>query len=246
MVQFLKKNLTLALANLNSRIRSRGLSAREMFTQRDQFTNKQINLADYELIMTQHKDRFTNHPFSEKSKAPSGKLPKCESVEVGDLVFLYCDRNKNTSRDRYLVTSTDGNWCNIRKLVGSQLRNATYRVKKSECYKVPHIEHKQPSCDLRSYDDSDDDVAETPSVNLQTNEIDSNSQSHIPTEIIHSTCDAVLPEPDFEHAPDSSQSINSATDGNEQPLTLPRRSTRIRRQPEFYGDRITYIFLKHI
>lgn len=33
--------------------------------------------------------------------------------------------------------STETNWCNIQKFVGTQLRNCSYRVKKSECYEVP-------------------------------------------------------------------------------------------------------------
>ena len=58
------------------------------------------------------------------------------SVAIGDLVHLYCDRNKSRVRDRYLVTSIDGAWCYVRKFVGSQLRSTTYRIKKAECYKV--------------------------------------------------------------------------------------------------------------
>ena len=42
--------LFVATATLNSQIRSRGLSAREMCTQRDQFSNIQIPLSDYDLI----------------------------------------------------------------------------------------------------------------------------------------------------------------------------------------------------
>ena len=65
--------LSVAIARLNSRIRSRGLSAREMWTQRDQFSNSQIPLVDRDLIMTQHKTRVLNHPYSELSKAPLSK-----------------------------------------------------------------------------------------------------------------------------------------------------------------------------
>ena len=63
-------SLTLALATscLNSRIRSRGLSAREMWYQRDQFTNSQIPIADQQLILDQHDARSANHPYSAKAK----------------------------------------------------------------------------------------------------------------------------------------------------------------------------------
>ena len=42
--------LSVATATLNSRIRSCGLSAHEMWTQHDQFSNIQIPLGDYDLI----------------------------------------------------------------------------------------------------------------------------------------------------------------------------------------------------
>ena len=45
-------NLTLAQAtnNLNNKIRSQGLSSREMLLQRDHFSNKQIPVSDQQLI----------------------------------------------------------------------------------------------------------------------------------------------------------------------------------------------------
>lgn len=129
--------LAVATACLNSRLRSRGLSAREMWTQRDQFTCDQLPLADEELIRLQHGERVKNHSHSEQSKAPHGMTLAPPSVEVGDLVYLHGDRNKACSRDRYLVVSVEGLWCGLRKFAGSQLRDFTYRVKLSDCYKVP-------------------------------------------------------------------------------------------------------------
>ena len=128
--------LAIATASLNSRIRSRGLSAREIWTQRGQFTNSQIPHADQGLILKQHENRLHNHPHSERSKAPLSKLNNPQSIEVGDLLYQNSDRNKSCSRDRYLVVSVENNWCNVRKFVGLQLRNFSYRVKTCECYKV--------------------------------------------------------------------------------------------------------------
>ena len=62
--------LALATANLNSRIRGRGLSAREMWMQHDQFTACQLPLADQQLILEQHESRTANHAHSQLSKAP--------------------------------------------------------------------------------------------------------------------------------------------------------------------------------
>jgi len=58
-----------ATARLNSPIRSRGLSSREMWTQRDQFSNAQLLISDMTLITAQHHARELNHPYSGRSKA---------------------------------------------------------------------------------------------------------------------------------------------------------------------------------
>lgn len=128
--------LSLATARLNTRIRGRGLSSREMWTQRDQFFNRQIPVEDHNLILRQNATRLANHPHSETSKAPSGRVLLPPHVTTGDLVYLHLDRNKSMARDRYLVVSVENPWCNIRKFVGNQLRQSSYRVKKKDCFKV--------------------------------------------------------------------------------------------------------------
>ena len=113
--------LSIATANLNTRIRNRGFSARELWTQRDQFTNEQLPLTDYDLIRQQHSLRNANHAPSQLSKSPSHTVPKALNIDVGDIVYLYCDRNKSRSRCRYLVVSVDGVWLNVSKSIGKQL-----------------------------------------------------------------------------------------------------------------------------
>ena len=129
--------LSVATATLNSRIRSRGLPAREIWTQRDQFSNIQIPLSDYDLISQQQSLRKAIYPSSEKSKAHLAQVARSPSVAIGNLVYLYCVRNKSRGRGRYLVTSIDGAWCQVRKFFGSLLRSTTYLIKRAECYKVP-------------------------------------------------------------------------------------------------------------
>lgn len=51
--------LSLATARLNSRVRSRGLSACEML-----FSHRQLPVDDRHLIMSQHLQRVSNHPSS--------------------------------------------------------------------------------------------------------------------------------------------------------------------------------------
>ena len=53
--------LTLAMANTNSCIQYDGLSAREVWTQRDQLTGKQLAIVDRQLILHQNYSRHQNH-----------------------------------------------------------------------------------------------------------------------------------------------------------------------------------------
>ena len=129
--------LALATARLNSRLRHQGLSARELWTQRSQYTGDQLPLSDYQTIVTQHQKRASNHPHSEKSKNKYGYVPPKPQIQVGDLVYLIADRDKLRTRDRYIVTEVNDPWCYIKKFTGSQLRATSYKVKLCECYSVP-------------------------------------------------------------------------------------------------------------
>ncbi|CAG2200750.1 unnamed protein product [Mytilus edulis] len=130
-----ENTLVIATTRLNSRLRQRGLSSRELWTQRSQFTHEQLPISDMNLIRAQHEARNKNHGFSEISKCSRPGRPTPD-ITIGDLVYLYTDRSKTQSRDRYLVVARDGEWCFIKKFSGNQLRASSYKVKLSECYKV--------------------------------------------------------------------------------------------------------------
>ena len=55
------------------------------------------------------KKRLRNRSFSTKAKATSKKSIGAPSLRVGDLVYLYTDRNKSSPWVRYMVTSTENN-----------------------------------------------------------------------------------------------------------------------------------------
>ena len=74
--------LAVATANLNSRIRSRGLSSREMWSQRDQFSNRQLPMSDDDLITKQHDQRLINHPHLSAAHPP--KRPDDSSGDEED------------------------------------------------------------------------------------------------------------------------------------------------------------------
>ena len=123
--------LALATARLNSRLRLPGLSSRELWTQRNQFTHEQLPLSDYDLILGKHEQRSTNHASSEKSKNPRGLVPNTPSLHIGDIVYLISDKDKSRARDRYIVVSIDFPWCFITKFSGSKLRATSNKVKLS-------------------------------------------------------------------------------------------------------------------
>lgn len=153
--------LAIATSNLNAKIRRSGMSSREMFMQRDQFSNIQIPVHDMNLIQTQYDAKCKNHAFSERAKAPkaTSKVPPklCSNLKKGDLVYLYNDRNKCQARDRYLVVDINDEWCTIKKFAGSQLRNTSYKVKVAECYKVPFLNDQPLNF---NQNDSDSDIDE--------------------------------------------------------------------------------------
>ena len=128
--------LSIATNRLNCRLRRNGISSREMWTQRDQYTHNQLPINDREVIMSQFSDRMKNHSYSEKSKFPKNSEKKCDSICVGDIVYITSDKKKHVSRQRYLVVSVEGEWCYLKKFVGNQLRSSSYKVKKSECFRV--------------------------------------------------------------------------------------------------------------
>lgn len=181
-------SLSLITARSNTRIRSRGLSSREMWTQRDQFSNNQLPVADHELILSQQELRQKNHIHSERAKCPSGRFPALPNLCVGDIVYLRCDLNKSKSRDRYLVAEVDPPWCNIRKFAGNQLRQTLYRVKYTDCYKVTSDYPEVLTKPTNSHTDEDeqnpedlqsDDVPHSPSLPAVPSAI-SSPQQHAP------------------------------------------------------------------
>ena len=130
--------LSVVTAVLNSRIRNRGLSAKEILFQRDNDTLVQLNFSDQYLSDQQHDSRTGNHLPSARSKAPKGKVPEHVKFSPGDLVFIKSDGTKHTARERYMVSSCVGDFVYVKKLLGSQFRTKEYKVKNTELYSVPY------------------------------------------------------------------------------------------------------------
>ena len=118
-------DLAVATARLNLRLRNHGRSARELWTQRDQFTGGQLPLSDYRMITTQHQQRLYSHPYSERSKNVQSAISPHPRINVGSIVYLVSDRSKLRARDRCIVTDVNQLWCHIKMFTGPQLRTTS-------------------------------------------------------------------------------------------------------------------------
>ena len=111
--------LAIATAVVNVCIPLRGLSAREMWTQCDQFSNQQLPLQDQDIILRilrQQEQHKANHP---KALVARRHLAECIAVDnLGYLYFSLLQQDQNLGL--LLVVEVSGSFCNIRKFVGTQ------------------------------------------------------------------------------------------------------------------------------
>ena len=124
--------LAIITKNINSRIRHRGLSAKEIVFQREQVTNNAKPVSDEALAKEQVEKREKQHnPVSNHSQ---------HKFAVGNNVFLKNDRSKLRGREMYkvieLFLKNDESWAKIQK-AETQFRAKTYEVKTEEIYLVP-------------------------------------------------------------------------------------------------------------
>ena len=137
-------SLAIAVANLNARVRAPGLSAHELWTQRDQVSGEQLPFNDEELISSQHQRRKQNHPKSELSKSGGKAKHQTPNIKAGSLVYLYADKDKEHHRPRYLVVSVNQGWCKLRRFTKKYFGFRTYDAKLEECFTVPVDNTKLP------------------------------------------------------------------------------------------------------
>ena len=219
--------LSVATAHINTGVRNKGFSSRELWTQRDQFTNEQLPLTDCNLICHQHALRNANHAHSQLSKSHDGARPKPQHIDVGDSVYLYADRNKTRSRCRYIVVSTDGSWLNIIKFIGTQLCAPSYRVKRSECYKV--VANTPDSTVTYEYEDE---------INAPIPDITPEPLPSIPAQLsypaIPDEAQPVQPAPQDMPLIATDEKTQYSADEQDFPTEqLHRRSTRVRKPPDY-------------
>ena len=136
-------SLAQAVSTLNSRIRHNNLSAAEIWTQRDMSSGMQLSMDDSKLIEDKYRMRLAGHAPSAKSKAHGREKEAYPELVVGDIIFLYSDRDKTRGRDKYMVMQRPSEThVMIQKLVNKQFRGRSYSVKLSDVIVVPK---KEPS-----------------------------------------------------------------------------------------------------
>ena len=151
--------LQLAAHALNSRIRNRDLSAKEIVTCRDQVTGKLLNIDDSALSQRQEQLRERNHPFSAKSKAPNCSLADEQSITCGSLVFIKSDGDKFNQRDLYIVVSINGKDAKVQKFRGASFMSKKYTVPLNRLYAMrPSTTATSPLEDNNESSDDDDDA----------------------------------------------------------------------------------------
>ena len=152
--------LAIAISHLNDRIRSNGLSAKEVILKRDSVTNDSLTFKNEELQSFKYQKRLQNHPHSEKSKARGGAVATDAIISEGDIIHVKDDGTKHKARDFYLVTNVDheNSEAQIQKFAGSRL-GKKYVVKFNEVYlaSVPSSNMNQNRNKDSNYDDDDDD-----------------------------------------------------------------------------------------
>ena len=137
--------LAMSVANMNSRIRGSGHTALEMWTRRDMHTREPLNLSDEILMKDKYEERLRNHLSSSKYKARGKTQYKLPSIVVGDIVYIYDDRDKTKAREGYLVTALHKDKCVLQKLTGSQFRKKKYTVSLYDVFKPDvQVEPNQP------------------------------------------------------------------------------------------------------
>ena len=188
---------------------------------------------DQSIIIQQNDQRSAYHTHSEKAKAPTSRRHPANHITVGDLAYLFSDRNKTRARDRCLVVEVTGSFCNIRKFVGSQLRITSYRVKTSDCYKVPsEVIDFHPSAANGDTDSSSDEALPAQPVPFPPPR--PVLPSAISTPAIQEVPNVNLPANQYkpcDDTPPDSVLDCPTTDNASDTCSFPRRSALTRRRP---------------
>ena len=133
-------DLNVIIKNINSRIRSNGLSAKEMMYKRDLVTNKDISVTREDMSKQLQANRKESSTRSQKSKQRYLTKTPSQSFQIGQLVLLRNAVNKITPRDLYIVEDihiqNETTYYLVRKMQSS-LNHCLYKVLPDELILAP-------------------------------------------------------------------------------------------------------------
>ena len=159
-----------AVDTLNSRIRNRQLSAKEIVTCRDQITHNPLSVDDNLLSQQQEELRHQNHEPSARSKAPNAPFAAEPTITLGSLVYIKSEGDKFHPRDQYIVVKLDGDLATIQKFRGKRFMSQQYQVPlhllftlSAESASPPVASESSSDEDDLSDDSSEDEVVKGPS-----------------------------------------------------------------------------------
>ena len=126
-------NRAIITKNINSRIRERGYTAKEMAFHRDQFNNTSKEISDEKLSEDQNKRRLDKHNKVDKD------VLEATNLQIGDDVYLKVDKSKNRGREKYKITKLldrdNEKWAVLQKS-NTKFMAKEYDVKISEIFPV--------------------------------------------------------------------------------------------------------------
>ena len=152
-----------AVDTLNSRIRNRHLSAKEIVTCRDQITHKPLSVDDKLLSQRQEELRHQNHKTSARSKAPNAPLAAKPTLTLGSLVYIKTEGDKFHPRDQYIVVGLDDGHATVQKFRGQRFMSQQYKVPLHMLYTLSAESTPPPVTNESSSDEDDlcdDDTSE--------------------------------------------------------------------------------------
>ena len=214
------------------------------------YTGAQLPLHDLITIRNKAAQRKKGHLPSAKHKARGSVSERFVKISPGEIVYLYQDRDKTRSRDRYIVIKTERNKSYVRKFVGNQLRSKVYEVDNTDIIKVhPHVfpEHQRyveessdedfNTTDTRPMSEEDSDVQEDSLTTEEDEEAaeeedavqeDGDAESVEEEERVH-PCDLVQ-----DPSEDESEEEELQDERPKQNEDGKRRSKRERKEPDWF------------
>ena len=143
-------DVIMAARSINSRIRSNGLASREVLLSRKLINHEMMDLTDRNLSAEKKSSRDSkNTKFLAQQEKAGMKSPSDNKFEVGDLVYLRSDGDKNNPRSLYIIHQVlSKNGMAMIKKYDHQLQSKNYKVKLNDLISNSSFRGPSKSADM--------------------------------------------------------------------------------------------------